>query len=439
MRKNRTGASQDIHRTMGVTFMDSVHGTSRGFGSMDATSFRPGILTSYEALVAGGDMNKELLLRRSKSNVDKIMSDIIREMLQQKLASLHYDAISNYVLFAPTMVVTLLSAIVSIFSTSDMVEDPHMKTKLSISVACLQLFLSILQSLSKQLDYGAKAGFHRSAARTLQKIHDAAKHAEYESRYQSIFKALKENKRLSIGMNVLGDLPDVLRDYDDSDDESGHSKIIQDDKNAAESSPPKRSSTAVSEDNENPDGDEDEKTKKGKGKKDKDQGNIHSDSLGKQYKQAVEQVESFVPIKIANAYNILEARIKVLNESLMTNKMHSLVAWEQVLPALYFQLSETIIEWPGWPLFIPKPSQSVEKTLKDFKESLNVDRNNNADLLMELLDRSTDIFTVNKRLAKKREMKEKGKSTSIVAQKGIGLDHSYGSETDQLITTSGVV
>ena len=144
MRKNRTGASQDIHRAMGVTFMDSVHGTSRGFGSMDATSFRPGILTSYEALVAGGDMNKELLLRRSKSNVDKIMSDIIREMLQQKLASLHYDAISNYVLFAPTMVVTLLSAIVSIFSTSDMVEDPHMKTKLSISVACLQLFLSIL-------------------------------------------------------------------------------------------------------------------------------------------------------------------------------------------------------------------------------------------------------------------------------------------------------
>ncbi len=74
-------------------------------------------------------------------------------------------------------------------------------------------------------------------------------------------------------------------------------------------------------------------------KSDKDQKhNKRSESLGKQYKQAVEQVESFVPIKIANAYNILEARIKVINESLMTNKGNSLVAWEQVLPALYFQL-----------------------------------------------------------------------------------------------------
>ena len=63
-----------------------------------------------------------------------------------------------------------------------------------------------------------------------------------------------------------------------------------------------------------------------------------SDSLGKQFKQAFEQVESIVPARIANAFNVLEARVKVLNESLMTNKNNSLVAWEEVLPALYFQL-----------------------------------------------------------------------------------------------------
>ncbi len=78
--------------------------------------------------------------------------------------------------------------------------------------------------------------------------------------------------------------------------------------------------------------------------------------------------------------------------------------------------SETIIEWPGWPFFIPPPSLSVEKTLKDFKESLNTDRENNADLLMEILDRSNDIFSVNKRLAKRREEKEKRQTVSLDQQ-----------------------
>ena len=35
-----------------------------------------------------------------------------------------------------------------------------------------------------------------------------------------------------------------------------------------------------------------------------------------------------------------------------------------------------------------------------------MDKENNADLLMDILDRSTDIFTVQKRLARKREVKE---------------------------------
>lgn len=136
----------DVERAMGVTFMDSVRGGQghESMSSMVDTSFRPGALTSYEALVAGGDVTKEILLRRSQSNVDKILADVIREMLMQKLASLHYDAISNYILFAPTMIVTLLSAVISIFSTSEVIEDPKMKTQLAITVACLQLCLSIL-------------------------------------------------------------------------------------------------------------------------------------------------------------------------------------------------------------------------------------------------------------------------------------------------------
>ena len=36
-----------------------------------------------------------------------------------------------------------------------------------------------------------------------------------------------------------------------------------------------------------------------------------------------------------------------------------------------------------------------------------MDKENNADLLMDILDRSSDIFTVQKRLARKREIKRR--------------------------------
>ena len=109
--------------------------------------FVPNALTTFEKLVAGGNPHKEILLRRANSNYDKILADVIREMLQQKIAALHYEAINNYVLFAPTMVITLLSAIISIFGTSQLIDDSNTKIWFSIIVACLQLVLSVLYVL----------------------------------------------------------------------------------------------------------------------------------------------------------------------------------------------------------------------------------------------------------------------------------------------------
>lgn len=324
--------------------------------------FQVGALTTYEALVSGGNKKKEILLRRGKGNVDKIMADIVREMVQQKLASIHYEAMSNYVLFLPTMLITLSSAALSIIATSDLIEDSKLKTKLTILVAFLQLCLATLyvgtswwcafvvcifflkhcifrnnasQSLSKQLDFGARAGFHRSAARTLQKIYQNAKHRQYESRYQSIFRALKQNKRLSIGFNVL---EGAESSDSDSDDESmihsTHTQPTQNGLPPVVEDPPRPPSPPPPPKVEHENHEEEDHPKKRNGKNQVSQ----ADSLGKQFKQAVEQVESIVPPRISNAFNVLEARIRVQNESLLTNKNNSLVAWEQVLPALYFQL-----------------------------------------------------------------------------------------------------
>jgi hypothetical protein len=108
------------------------------------TSFKYDALTPYEALVAEGDKKKEILLRRSNANVDKILSDIVKEMLMQKLASIHFESRNTYMLFVPTMAVTVLSAILSIFGTSEVVHSQEHKIYLTICVAVLQLCSSVL-------------------------------------------------------------------------------------------------------------------------------------------------------------------------------------------------------------------------------------------------------------------------------------------------------
>ena len=130
--------------TMSVRFNDNIDLMRGNMMQYKQDSFKVGALTTYEALVSGGDRKKEILLRRGKGNVDKIMADVIREMVQQKLASIHYEAMSNYALFMPTMLITLTSAGLSILATSDLIEDAKVKTKLTILVAFLQLCLATL-------------------------------------------------------------------------------------------------------------------------------------------------------------------------------------------------------------------------------------------------------------------------------------------------------
>ena len=148
---------------------------------------------------------------------------------------------------------------------------------------------------------------------------------------------MKQNKRLSIGTNVLEDVQEASNESTSNSEDDDESQILlsglsqksrfseafEPEPEPAQPSPPKEVK---------------KKKNEGEANQRKKSEVSESDSLGKQFKQAFEQVESIVPARIANAFNVLEARVKVLNESLMTNKNNSLVAWEEVLPALYFQL-----------------------------------------------------------------------------------------------------
>lgn len=411
-----------------MTYDDGTRGDKTESGK-----FVPNALTPFEALVAGGNRFKETLLRRANSNYDKILADVIREMLQQKIASLHYDAINTYVLFAPTMFITLLSAIISIFGTSQLIENPELKVELSIIVASFQLLLSILQSLSKQLNYGARAGFHASASSTLNKMYQNAKHSRIENRMKSMKTALRFDPDLTDGFDLNDGPKFVTNDDGDSNQSSVSGENENKDANVGKGAQP------GNEDGSNKD---DEEKKEGKSRRLTDD----TDSLTKQFKQAVDQVDSFVPIRVANAFNVMESRIRVVNESLLACKTNSLVAWEQVLMALYFQLAETIIESRGFPFVIPGPREAVDRTLANFKEAIDVNKKDNkADLLEQILYRSDAIADKQREVAKKREAKRcirnsilyKSPDKSSV-QEVIFEDAKLGGhETDPLLPTYG--
>jgi hypothetical protein len=117
---------------------------SQGSGIAPWSKRKVTALTSYESLVAGGDKLKEVLMQRKNANFDKLAADILKEGLQQKLAAIYYNSINDYLLFAPTMAITLLSAVLSIFGTSQIVRNSDSKIGIGVFVAILQLVLSLL-------------------------------------------------------------------------------------------------------------------------------------------------------------------------------------------------------------------------------------------------------------------------------------------------------
>jgi hypothetical protein len=154
--------------------------------------------------------------------------------------------------------------------------------------------------------------------------------------------ALEGNGALAFGFEGRG-----AGDDDSSDGSSSSSSSSSSDGGSTAKANGKGNTEKKGDKNsdENPDDDNDSKkshkidTEKPEEKKRREKDtNRQADSLAKQFKQAVDQVDSLVPVNIANAFNVMETRVRVINESLLTCKTNSLVAWEHVLMALYFQL-----------------------------------------------------------------------------------------------------
>jgi hypothetical protein len=136
-----------------------------------------------------------------------------------------------------------------------------------------------------------------------------------EAKYNSIFKALKTDTRVSVGANLTqvfaaAEREDSALDGDGSEDDTAANV---DDPSAPDVD--KKANAGTKE--------PDEKT---------------PDSITSQFFQAVDGCNSVIPIKITHAFNMIDARVNLVNKSMLMNKKHSKVNWSEVLPAIYYQL-----------------------------------------------------------------------------------------------------
>lgn len=270
------------------------------------------------------DINREQTLAQKKKKVfDFLTSSVLMAQQKHLLASLHFKACYNNLLFVPSIAITLVAGILSVVVQADFASE-IVKTTCALMITVLAGFSVFWQSLMKQLDYGGRASLHDSAANALHKIFiNATMHAREESMKDLDHKqaVLSERRQstLSTGSQNIGDASSL-----------------------------KTPLLAVSAE------------EKGAG------GEEHS-SLSKQFEQATQGCTSVVPIKITAAFNSLESRINVCNKNLVSGGAKSKISWEKVYPALYHQMTLTIIGSRLWPYVVPDAKWAVNKTIKDFQ------------------------------------------------------------------------
>mmetsp|Transcript_32649 Transcript_32649/g.36370 ORF Transcript_32649/g.36370 Transcript_32649/m.36370 type:complete len:427 (+) Transcript_32649:73-1353(+) len=315
---------------------------------------------TYEAFVADGNERKEFLLREEDASFNYLTGQILQEQQQHKLAAIHFHAVHDYALFIPSIAITCTSALLAILVKSTLVPKDKMQTLIAFVIAALSIFSAFLQAIMKQLDLSGRAGFHDSCETSLRRLRSFTLLNSREKRYDTIFKALKENRRPSVG--------EKLTNFQIAEEKEKRKEEGSVDTNTSSTAAP---GNKDKDHTNSVDG-------KGKGN------HAHNEAtLTSQYRQAVDQCNSTVPINLSAAFNMLQARIELINKSTLKDKYNSKILWEDVMPVLYYQLSETIIQSKHWPLCIPEPEWTVTRTLEGFTQNIRNTKDSIVEVVLE--------------------------------------------------------
>ncbi len=305
-----------------------------------------------------------------KKEYNYMTSSILKDRKMHMLASLHFNGRGS-VVFLKSAIVTLIQAGLAILAQSDLNIDNWAvhQSNITVAIAFLAAYSVFWQSLVKNWNYNGRASLHDSAAAALGKLH---KTSELRRRQE---KALK-NKGTSGG---------AVSETQSPSEEEKTEEVADDDAAAAAGSDATTGAPAGGD--TKPDSVE---------KKKEFMDSSLFDQLVKQYEQALEGCNSFIPPGIVAAFELLDNQIGVCKRKIDTglDTGHKVrVEWEKVYPTLYRELYATIITQPGWPLRVPNPQTVVKKTLKRFKDGVKDEKQENIDLLGILLERNKEIET----------------------------------------------
>ena len=128
-------------KTVGFASSSNMEGKSKKRSTRRVTRDKIG---SYNAIVAGGDKQILNLLRKKEESFNYLTGKILKEQQQQKLSAIHFSAINNYLLFAPTMLITLGSAVLSLLIQSPLVPSQTAQSFIVLMITVFQLVLSLL-------------------------------------------------------------------------------------------------------------------------------------------------------------------------------------------------------------------------------------------------------------------------------------------------------
>ena len=101
-------------------------------------------MVSSESLLSNGDERTKALLVKKETTFHYLTGKVLKEQKQQKLAAIHYDAANTWFLFAPTILITLISAVLSLLVQSPLVPTDNAKEWIALTITVLQLVLTLL-------------------------------------------------------------------------------------------------------------------------------------------------------------------------------------------------------------------------------------------------------------------------------------------------------
>ena len=354
---------------MTVTMMSSSTQLSQTEASVE---FRAKRVPSSE------DEWKYFLLRKKKEDFDILLVDIMVEHLQYKLSAIHLQAINDWLLHFPSILISVSAGLVSVLGLSSTVPiNGNSMSPVMFAMTIMCILSTLLQMLMKQLNYGVRGGMHQACGIQLHKLYYTVNLSSREAQYSSILNSLQTGGKLSVGPNLLSDVTVSTSHHIDENEGESKTDSNRPTGDAVQGSADmmgKKNTTARGDDND------DDKTKE------------TISSITTQFRQALDGATTPLPIKIASTFGLMHSRIEVVNKSMSNDSPQAAIAWDKVKLELYSHLSELIISSWGFPFRLPDSSWAVDTTLKEFKEIL-LHENDQSDafLVSALLKRAGGI------------------------------------------------